>query len=172
MFKSFNCFPCNSGNEGVCRKTGAGYQIDCNICGEQGLTNTYAGETGKNLFNRGANHINDVEKKRTNSPLWKHIVEKHSGAMVVPIFAHFHMKLIQFWVGPWEIRRWRCSVEEAVSSGYPNPTRYPVFLSIPDPTRFSFRNHRVAGNPKHWVLPDVSGKPEVSGTTRYFGYDP
>ena len=54
----------------------------------------------------------------------------------------------------------------------PNPTRYPVFLSIPDPTRFSFRNHRVAGNPKHRVLPDISGKPEVSGTTRYFGYHP
>ena len=96
----FNCFPCNSGNEGVCRKTGAGYQIDCNICGEQGLTNTYAGETGKNLFNRGANHINDVEKKRTNSPLWKHIVEKHNGAMTVPIFAHFQMKLIQFFSKP------------------------------------------------------------------------
>ena len=60
----------------------------------------------------------------------------------------------------------------AVPSGYPNPTRYPVFISIPDPTRFSFRNHRVAGNPKHWVLPDISGKPEVSGTTRYSGYHP
>ena len=44
-----------------------------------------------------------------------------------------------------------------VPSGYPNPTRYPVFLSIPGPTRFSFRNHRVAGNPKHRVLPDISG---------------
>ena len=60
----------------------------------------------------------------------------------------------------------------SVPSGYPNPTRYPVFLSIPDPTRFSFGNHRVAGNPKHRVLPDISGKPEVSGTTRYFGYHP
>ena len=39
-------------------------------------------------------------------------------------------------------------------------------------TRFSFRNHRVAGNLKHRVLPDISGKPEVSGTTRYFGYHP
>ena len=57
-----------------------------------------------------------------------------------------------------------------VPSGYPNLTRYPVFLSIPDPTRFDFRNHRVAGNPKHRVLPDISGKPEVSGTTRYLGY--
>ena len=52
-------------------------------------------------------------------------------------------------------------------SGYPNPTRYPVFHSIPDPTRFSFENHWVAGNPKYWVLPDISGKPGVSGITRY-----
>ena len=25
---------------------------------------------------------------------------------------------------------------DAVTSGYPNPTRYPVFLSIPDPIQF------------------------------------
>ena len=61
---------------------------------------------------------------------------------------------------------------EPVPSGYPNPTWYSVFHSIPDPTRFSFENHRVAGNPKHRVLPDISGKPEVSGSTRYFGYHP
>ena len=69
---------------------------------------------------------------------------------------------------PQLMQPWRA----AVPSGYPNPTRYPVFLSIPDPTRFSFGNHRVAGNPKHRVLPDISGKPEVLGTTRYFGYHP
>ena len=40
------------------------------------------------------------------------------------------------------------------------------------PTRFSLRKHRVAGNPKHRVLPDILGKPEVSGTTRYSGYHP
>ncbi len=52
----------------------------------------------------------------------------------------------------------------------PNPTCYPVFCPIPNPTRFSFENHRVAGNPKYRVLPDISGKPEVSGITQYFGY--
>ena len=56
-----------------------------------------------------------------------------------------------------------------VSSGYPNPTRYPVFHLLPDPTRFSFENHRVAGNPKYRVLPEISGKPGVSGITRYIG---
>ena len=47
----------------------------------------------------------------------------------------------------------KCSPLPPVPSGYPNPTR------------FSFGNHRVAGNPKHRVLPDISGEPEVSGTT-------
>ena len=64
-----------------------------------------------------------------------------------------------------------CSLQ-VVPRGYPNPTRYPVFLLIPDPTRFSFRNHRVAGNPKHRVLPNILGKPRLSGTTRYSGYHP
>ena len=53
-----------------------------------------------------------------------------------------------------------------VPNGYPNPTRYPVFSSIPDPTRFNFENDRVAGNPKYRVLP------EISGNTRSFGYYP
>ena len=61
---------------------------------------------------------------------------------------------------------------QAVPSGYPNPTRYPVFLSIPDPTWFILGNHRETDNLKHWVLPDISGKPEVSGITRYSGYHP
>ena len=66
-----------------------------------------------------------------------------------------------------------CSVAltpQTVPCGYPNLTHYPVFLLIPDTSRFSFRNHWVAGNPKHRVLPDILCKPEVSGTTRYFRY--
>merc|ERR1712130_718762 len=46
-------------------------------------------------------------------------------------------------------------------SGYPNPTRYPVFLLIPDPTRFSFENHRVAGNPKYRVNPEFRVLPDI-----------
>ena len=45
----------------------------------------------------------------------------------------------------------------------PDPTRYPVLLSIPNPTRFIFGSHRVAGNPKigyyppFWVSPVRGG---------------
>ena len=53
-------------------------------------------------------------------------------------------------------REWSTRSPQPVPSGYPNPTRYPVFLSKHDPPQFSFGNHRVAGNPKHRVLPDIS----------------
>ena len=39
----------------------------------------------------------------------------------------------------------------------PTGTRYPVFLSILDPTWFSFENHPVAGNPNYWVIPNILG---------------
>ena len=44
------CFPCHSGQVGVCRRTGVGYQIDCNICSGTNVISQYAGETGKNVF--------------------------------------------------------------------------------------------------------------------------
>ena len=52
------------------------------------------------------------------------------------------------------------------------PTRPATRYFFRYPTRSSFGNYRVAGNPKRRVLLDISGKPEVSGTTRYFGYHP
>ena len=90
-----NCFPCNTGQEGVCRRTGAGHQITCNIC-DNNIKSEYAGETGKKLYMRGCDYVKDVKKKRMNKPLWKHIFEKHEGVMQLNMFSHFTMKLIQF----------------------------------------------------------------------------
>ena len=39
----------------------------------------------------------------------------------------------------------------------PEPDPLPGISFDTRPARFSFRNHRVAGNPKHRVLPDISG---------------
>ena len=89
------CFPCNTGQVGACRKTGLGYEIECLICGQH-IKSKYAGETGKNMFQRGCQHVDDVSKRRGNTPLWKHILEKHGGVMAVPIFSHFKMELVKF----------------------------------------------------------------------------
>ena len=108
------CFACNTGSEGVCRRTGVGYQIDCCVCGNNSSNSNssssnnnnnntvcrYAGETGKNLYMRGCNYVADVEKKRVNKPLWKHIVEKHNGVMSLPMFSHFKMELVQLFSKP------------------------------------------------------------------------
>ena len=83
------CFPCNTGHEGVCRRTGVGYKIVCNLCEE--TISEYAGETGKNLFCRGTEHIADAQRKAADKPLWKHILEKHGGRLSIPIFEHFSM---------------------------------------------------------------------------------
>ena len=50
----------------------------------------------ENLFQRGSQHVDDVDKRRGNTPLWKHIVEKHGGVMAVPIYSHFKMELVKF----------------------------------------------------------------------------
>ena len=42
-------------------------------------------------------------------------------------------------------------------------TRYPTFILIPDPTQFSFENHRILGNLKYWLLSDIAGIPCIWG---------
>ena len=51
---------------------------------------------GKNIFQSGSPYVDDVDKKRGNKPLWKHIEEKHGGDMSVPMFSHFKMEVVQF----------------------------------------------------------------------------
>lgn len=87
---------CNSGEkEGICRKTGAGYRITCNVCGEEVLCK-YEGETGRNLYTRGDEHAQDVARRSIDKPLWKHIIDKHNGVMERPIFSQFKMDGTQF----------------------------------------------------------------------------
>ena len=86
------CFPCNTGQVGVCRRTGVGYKIVCILC-EALISSEYAGESGRNLFNRGEEYIADVQKKAADKPLWKHIREKHGGRMEIEMFEHFRMEL-------------------------------------------------------------------------------
>ena len=93
------CFTCSTGQEGVCRRTGVGYQIICNICART-VASEYAGESGKNLFCRGEEHAADAKRKAADKPLWKHILEKHGGQMAIPLFEHFSMVRTGVFVKP------------------------------------------------------------------------
>ena len=61
---------CQCFKKGICRKTGVGYRITCNECGNEEVAK-YEGETGKNMFIRGCEHADDVAKNAVDKPLWK-----------------------------------------------------------------------------------------------------
>ena len=94
------CFPCNTGSEGVCRKTGVGYEIQCTVCEENSIDSKYSGESGRNLYTRGNDYVREVAKKIADKPLWKHIIDKHEGNMIVLMFSHFKMRAVHFFRQP------------------------------------------------------------------------
>ena len=52
------------------------------------------------MFTRGNDYVREVAKKVADKPLWKHIIDKHAGVMITPMFYHFKMKAIQFFRQP------------------------------------------------------------------------
>ena len=71
-----NCFVCSTTKEGSCRKSGVTYRITCKgNCGGD----VYNGETHKNGYSRGGEHLSDYRFKRGHSIMWKHCEKKHGG---------------------------------------------------------------------------------------------
>ena len=83
--RDMKCFICNTSKDGGCRKTGVVYQINC----EDPCPFKYTGQSGSNAYTRGLKHIEDYEKKRETSPLWKHCVLAHNSEKKI-----FIMKVI------------------------------------------------------------------------------
>ena len=71
-----NCFVCLSNGKGNCRKSNVNYEI---VCTRQGCEYVYIGETGRNAFCRGREHLKGMEKKCDDSVLIEHIREAHEG---------------------------------------------------------------------------------------------
>ena len=42
----------------------------------------YKGETSRNMYSRGVEHLRDLKGKSDDSPLWMHCVEHHESEMV------------------------------------------------------------------------------------------
>ena len=101
------------------------------VCSLQ-LESKYAGETGKNIFQRGSQYVDDVDKKRGNKPLWKHIEEKHGGDMSVPMFSHFtshfKMEVVQFFSSAQ-----RRKADEGVRIAHLDPDTSCLLYTSPSP---------------------------------------
>ena len=65
-----NCMVCNNGR-GNCRANNITYKIECE-CEDQ-----YIGETARNGYSRGKEHLNSLAKQSDDSVLYRHIKEKH-----------------------------------------------------------------------------------------------
>ena len=81
---SEECFPCRGDRGGDCRKQGVTYRLTCTTCQEEGNSSkviaAYEGETGRNGFDRGKEHLAKLKKKcEENSVLWLHSLHHHDG---------------------------------------------------------------------------------------------
>ena len=82
-----NCVGCleERGKGGPCRQGNIGYQMECRLCDDKfQLTNkqldrtTYVGETSRNLFTRGNEHIGKYVSKNEDSFILNHQAEQHN----------------------------------------------------------------------------------------------
>ena len=70
------CFPCRREGGGDCWAEGVAYSLWCLECGY--LVARYCGETGRNAYCRGLDHLNSLEAKdEATSVLWLHSVYHH-----------------------------------------------------------------------------------------------
>ena len=88
--KREECFPCRGERGGNCERNGIGYRIRCKTCEEvDGLRTLYEGETGRNGYSRGKEHLAGLENKNEDNPLWKHSRIQHNG-----VEPEFEMKIL------------------------------------------------------------------------------
>ena len=73
-----DCFPCEKEGGGTrCERRGAGYEIICKACEE--VEARYSGETGRNCYIRGREHLRGYKNKKEGNVLWEHDKEFHGG---------------------------------------------------------------------------------------------
>ena len=83
------CFPCTSGG-GNCEKNSSGYRVTCLTCQRAGVSAMYEGETGRNGFTRGLEHLAALRLEDEENAMWKHCVVQHGG-----VEAEFEMKMLK-----------------------------------------------------------------------------
>ena len=76
------CFPCQGDRGGNCWREGVNYTLGCEECGEE--VAAYKGETGKNAYDRGKQHLSFLTKQsERDSVLWLHSLHHHGGQVNV-----------------------------------------------------------------------------------------
>ena len=84
-----------SDGKGKCMKENALYRIKCGECKKVGIDSDYWGETGRNCYVKGGEHLKGLKEKRYDKAMWKHRIEKHQGGEEM-----FEMKVEKTFVKP------------------------------------------------------------------------
>ena len=74
------CMPCKSdrGGGGSCRGCGVNYELECQLCPD-GRKSLYLGESARNLYTRGAEHMDNYRTGNKKSFMKKHQDSEHQG---------------------------------------------------------------------------------------------
>ena len=93
-----DCFLCttNPNNKKSCRKPGMGYTITCTLCADGNIVSQYDGETGRCLYTRGLEHIEDLRTGKKTNCLVIHNNTHHGGSKEL----HFVMKAVGSFLKP------------------------------------------------------------------------
>ena len=77
--KRESCVICKNELGIDCRVRGCVYEMVCAECEKKkGVKSKYRGQTGRSTHERSNEHFDNWEKKKEDSPLWRHSVECHN----------------------------------------------------------------------------------------------
>ena len=86
------CFVCISEGKGNCKRSNVSYEI---VCTREGCESVYIGETCRNGYCRGREHLRGLEKGDEESVLVEHIRDQHQNDMSRPPCHQFKMNITE-----------------------------------------------------------------------------
>ena len=72
-----DCFPCKREKGGDCKRSGVTYKITCLECLAE-----YKGESSRNMYTRGKEHLDKFNKESPDSFMWRHCIDAHESRKV------------------------------------------------------------------------------------------
>ena len=75
------CFVCRGekGGVGSCMKENVLYSIRCEECRRVEKDVEYWGETGRDCYSRGEEHLRGCRERDEDNAMWKHVYDSHGG---------------------------------------------------------------------------------------------
>ena len=93
-----DCLSCKGQTKySYCRKSNVGYKLSCKLCETRGFEKTYEGETCRNMYLRGKEHLNQYKNNDKHSVMLKHIKTDHEKEAKK---VEFEMKLVKTFKDP------------------------------------------------------------------------